>query len=741
MDHQNPPSPPSTPQQALKSTLPPIPKVRYTFECDDDALAHWHVRHFELQEELSAPYSLVLDLTTSEMDIELNQILGDSCSFVLDRAYMQRSVFGIVDQVMSVGVSAGRLHVRLRVVPALTLLRQRINTQIWQDQTVPEILEAVLKKAFADYKREYRLELSHTYEKRDFCVQYRESDFAFVSRLMEEEGITYYFEQNSDCGKEVLVLIDNNAADPELELAGGPEISIISTNEGAAHVESIQDFQWFCTLHSTSVVQRDYSWLTPPSPIVNEDRTSDARGRDREVYDPSERRLHEVLEGERTASMIQDGARQALLKREELAVDGDKAHGTSNVIEFAPGYLFTLDGHLHVDLNRKYLITKVVHTGDMPEENILEGAADAGGERYENHFECMPAEIPFRVQRKHSRPKIYGPQTALVTGPQGEEVHTDEHGRIKVLFRWDRLSPPDENSSFWVRVAQNWAGAGWGSWFLPRIGMEVVVEFLDGNPDRPLVTGCVYNGAKLTPYKLPDEKTKSTIMTQSSLGGDGFNELRFEDIKGNEQVFIRAERNKDVYVKNDAFEDILNNSHQTVQADQFEKTVKNKHTTIEENQEIHVLGNRRMRIGDGDRGGLEHTVIEADKKELIRGNHHHHVEQNHVEKIDQSYVQTMGNNWVIEVGNNQQMKVSGESFLQAATAIIQAGQGITLKGPGGFITIDASGVTIQGTLVRINSGGSALSPQGCEGPEIEDAENAEPTVPEAADDGFRHLRN
>lgn len=658
-------------QQGLRASTPPIPKVRYTFECGDDELAHWHVRHFELEEGLSIPYSMTLDLTTQHTSIETNTLLGDTCVLLIDRATMQRSVFGLIDQVIAVGISAGRLCLRVRVVPALMLLKQRLNTRSWQDRTVPEILKEVLESAFAGYERSVEFTLTQSYNKRDFCVQYRESDFEFVSRLMEEEGIAYYFKHDSEVGREVLVLSDNNTSDPELDLVSGDsEVPIIETNEGGANVESIQKFEWCCTLHSTSIVQRNYSWLSPNSADVYEMRSNDIRGREREVYDPEERRIHEFFDGAKTASMTTDGKRQAQIKQEELASLGQRAKGSGNVIEFTPGYSFVLQGHFQPELDRKYLITRVYHCGDMPEENILEGANDGGGERYENHFECIPFEVTFRPPRVHRRPKIYGPQTALVTGPKGEELHTDEHGRIKVLFRWDRLSAADECSSFWVRVAQNGAGSGWGMWFLPRIGMEVVVEFLDGNPDRPLVTGCVYNGQNATPYKLPDEKTKSTIKSNSSIGSNGFNEFRFEDAKGREEIYLHGQKDWNI--------DILHDKGQTIGHDEVGSVAHDRKRQVGNDEQITVGNNRTRKVGNN-----ESITVGTNQTEFIGVNRAITIGTNDTKNIGANQTITVAAKQSMSIGSTQSLNVGGSQSITVAakqTASIGASQSLKIGG-------------------------------------------------------------
>ncbi|MBX7247164.1 MAG: type VI secretion system tip protein VgrG, partial [Candidatus Sumerlaeaceae bacterium] len=316
------------------------------------------------------------------------------------------------------------------------------------------------------------------------------------------------------------------------------------------------------------------------------------------------------------------------------------------------------------------------------------------------------------------KPVVQGPQTAIVVGPKGEEIYTDQYGRVKCHFHWDRHDKSDENSSCWIRVSQTWAGKQWGAMHIPRIGQEVIVDFLEGDPDQPIITGRVYNGASMPPYGLPANKTISGVISRSSKDGGAanFNEIRFEDKKGEEQIVIHAEHNVDEYVENDFKGQIDGNKYLKIKKDQVEK----------------IEGNLFFTVGKGGNssGGHQDIVIEKDKKELIEGNSHLHVKSARKEKIDGDQSLTVGTNQQEKVGTKHALEAGQEIHLKAGmTVVIEAGLQLTIKGAGGFIDIGPAGVTIQGTLVNINSGGAAGSGSGSSPEAPEDATKADPQAP------------
>lgn len=561
-----------------------LPRVEYGFRSESWTGAPWHVVRVDLVEELSAPYRLELELIVEDLSTDIDAMLGSSCELTIGRGADGRAVCGIVMQLDDRGALGDRRLVRLEIGPALTLLAQRVDTRAWQDRTGPEIVQAVLAEGLAPYRRQVRLALSsQEYVKREYCTQLRESDLAFVARLMEEEGISYYFEHEG--GLETMVLVDHNAGFPLLSTrADSDAVAILDVEAETAGIESVQSFVWTRRLCSTSVVQSDFDFARPEASQVYSAPGTDEGGREREVY------LHDEQ------VFTEDGARRAQVRREQLVVSGKVARGEGNVTEFAPGVRFRLVDHRRVELDRFYVLRRVRHTGECPED-VIERARAEAAPRYVNEYECVPDDVPVRPERRHFKPRVYGPMTATVTGPPSEEVHTDEHGRVKVIFPWDRSSPRDDTSSWWVRVAQSWAGPGWGSVWLPRIGMEVVVEFLDGDPDRPLITGCVYNGRNPPPYPLPGEKTKSSIKSNSSPTNGGFNELRFEDQAGAEEVFLHAERDWNSVVKANKTLTVGGNETDTITMNRAVTVLMNDALTVGMNRAETVGLNRAVTVG------------------------------------------------------------------------------------------------------------------------------------------------
>jgi hypothetical protein len=389
---------------------------------------------------------------------------------------------------------------------------------------------------------------------------------------------------------------------------------------------------------------------------------------------------------------------------------------------------------------KSYVITGIVHWAVEPA--TYEGGGGVTGD-YSNSFTCIPDSVTFRPARITRKPIIRGSQTAVVTGPKDEEIWPDKYGRVKVQFFWDREGKCDEKSSCWIRCMQVSAGKKWGAMFIPRIGHEVIVRYLEGDPDKPIVTGVLYNAGQMPHYHPPDEKTKSYIKTNSTLGGEGFNEIRFDDKKDKEQIFIHGQRNMDVRVLNDSFERIVGNRHQIIGAekdgkksgDQREMIYQDKHLNIKRHQIEHIEGNMELMVGHGkaENGGNQDVVIEKTKKELVEGNSHLHVKKARSEAVGSQSLSTGG--LQEKVTGNHALEAGQEIHYKAGTVLImEAGSQLTLKGPGGFVDIGASGIAVQGTSVLINCGGSAGSGTACKPGGAEDAVPADPKEPTVADD-------
>jgi type VI secretion system secreted protein VgrG len=499
-------------------------------------------------EAISELFSFQLELFSEDRKIDFSLILGQPVHFGVagPEGAHARHIQGIVTSFAQLPSQERAARYRAIVSPSVWKLTRKRGSRIFQQKSVPDILREVLTGFEADY------DLQGTYHPREYCVQYRESDFEFISRLMEEEGIYYFFKHAGDGDK--IVLADSSVSHPEI--AGDPEL-VYDELEGGERDEA-RIFDWQKTQHwdSGRFTLRDHCFELPHSQLQAEkDILPDVQvGKVKhklnvggnspglEVYDyPGEYAKHlECGEEDNLQPVIEESKTFAATGMERIEAVQFAIRGQSNVHLLIPGYRFTLERHFNGD--GPYVITSVSHSA---KEGSFQSTARAEqSDHFSNIFTCIPFALRYRPQRTTPRPRVQGCQTAYVTGPSGEEIYTDKYGRVKVQFHWDREGTNDDKSSCWVRVASFWAGKQWGAIHLPRIGQEVIVDFLEGDPDRPIVVGSVYNAENMPPYSLPDNKTQSTLKSRSSKAGgaDNFNEIRFEDKKGDEEVYFQAEK-------------------------------------------------------------------------------------------------------------------------------------------------------------------------------------------------------
>ncbi|OOG55629.1 type VI secretion system tip protein TssI/VgrG [Rhodanobacter sp. C03] len=527
------------------------------------------------------------------------------------------------------------------LVPWFWQLKLVEDCRIFQNQSIPDIVDTILGELQLG---KHETDLSGTYAPLDYCVQYDESSFDFIGRLLEDAGIHYFFKHDPHEPADVLVISDHQEKDYKGQVTN-LRFAANWTEQYEAVVFALTRRQ---RMRTGRVMMRDFDFTKPTQNLeagVDTMLTVGAQKSFQSFRYPGGYLDHSGGDDRTKLAMEIEEAGHELL-------DGASTH-----LDIRPGVAFQLDDAPNEVLEPAWRTLRAHHRG----ENNLDD--DSGDSYYRNDFSVMPLALPYRPPRDTPRPRMRGPQTAIVTGPAGEEIYTDQYGRVKVHFFWDHLGKSDDKSSCWIRVSQAWAGRGWGAFFLPRIGMEVIVDFLEGDPDHPLITGCVYNGDNTVPYALPGEMTKSTLKSWSSKGGDGFNEIRFEDKKGSEQLFTHAERNRDARVKNDSMEWIGKDRHLIVKGDQLEKVTGDKHLTI---------------TGD----------------------------QN--EKVDGTVSLNAGTNLQQKVGSNAALDAGTEIHLKAGVnLVIEAGATLTLKVGSNFININPSGISMQGTMVMINSGGSA----------------------------------
>ncbi len=554
-----------------------LPEVAYTFTLENGGEAEWRPKNFDMVEGIFDLYELSVQLTTSDLEAELDDLLGAAAELMIERGEFPRYMTGIVRQVEFIGVDHDSLNVVVHIVPALWGLTQRNDSRHWQEMSVPDILKEVLEAPLGEYSRELRIDLNGSYQPREFCAQYRETDYDFARRLMAEEGIYFYFDFTGG-QSEVLVLGDVNDSLPEVLLhQEGAMVALCQENPELESDETLQSFHWKRQLTSTAVVQRDFDWQSPGAPPNDELREPDLRGFEREIYEPGERRYGSA-----------DAAALSKAKLQSLVAVGTIGSGVGNVTGFTPGAHFGLEDHHIPDVATEHVLLRVTHRGTWQDTEVTHSGT---GTTYTNTFETMPFDVPYRPPRTAPRPLVYGPQTAVVTGHG--EINVDASGRVQVSLTWDRVT----GTSCWVRVAQLSAGAGFGAMFIPRVGMEVVVEFLDGNPDRPIITGCVYNGANPPPYDLPGEMTKSTIKTNSSPGGGGFNEVRFEDAAGSEELYFHAQKDMTIQTLNDKNQSTGNDETLAIGNDRTKSVGNNQVESIGVDKSIDVGANHTESIG------------------------------------------------------------------------------------------------------------------------------------------------
>lgn len=611
---------------------------------------------FDGKEAVSQPFEFHLHAVSTNKGLDLTALLNQPISISLrlpDLSY--RHFSGKCRSARMLELDMGLTTYQLEMVPWFWFLTQHTDCRFFLDKTVPDILSEV----FGEHGGQFRLNLTRSYEKRSFCVQYRETDYNFASRLMEEEGIWYYWEHAES--SHTMVLADSPAcvkpcpSQSRVRFAYQP------------HPEEKEDFIHTADLERSyrtgKIFLHEFDFQKRYDPFT---ATVSGKYAEAEKFD---------FPGYKWNGPGIDKVARDWLEMEEWPMHVIRGMGT--VRAFSPGYKFDLAEHFSSGLNRSWLLLAVYHhaEGNNYRSDLEESFS------YTNTIECMPSDKPYRPPRLAIKPTIKGTQTAIVvTDTPGEEIWVDKYGRVKVRFHWDRK----KMNSCWIRVSQAWAGLKWGWITSPRVDQEVVVSFMEGDPDRPVVTGRVYDEMQPVPYKLPDKKTVSTWKSRSSKKGgeNNYNEIRMEDLKGCEQLFIHAEMDRDDRTKKEMREYVGANRHMIVKESQYEK----------------VGVDRELEIGS-----------------------------NRKEKVGSKYSVQVGTEYHNKVGQNYALDAGMEIHLKAGMKVIIEAMQVSLKGAGGFVDIGPAGVAIQGTMVLINSGGAAGSGSG--------ASPDAPKAPHEADDG------
>jgi type VI secretion system secreted protein VgrG len=592
--------------------------------------------------------------------------------------------------------AAGRFFLyRATLVPNFWLLTLESDCRIFQEKTTEEIVREVLGESGIGSDRfAFRLQ-NKSLPPRPYCVQYRESDFNFVSRLLEEEGIFYFFEHSED--RHLLVFADSPVG--YKPIAGKPKVLFNPGSGTVGEEEVVASLTLTRRLRPGRQTLRDFNFEKPALDLTSDEHGSE--GERCELYDYPGSYLEEG-----------QGRRLAQLRLQEQVMYREQAGGSGDCVRFMPGFTFRLHGHEMESANREWLLTEVVHTASQPQ--VLQERASAGGSGYSNRFTAVPSSVAVRPERVTLRPRVYGVQTAIVTGPSGEEIYTDEHGRVKVQFHWDRLGKKDEKSSCWIRVSQPWAGAGFGGLILPRIGQEVIVDFIEADPDRPIVTGRVYHGENRTPYGLPEHKTKSTLKSESSPGGGGFNELSFEDKKGAEEIYLHGQKNWRIAIENDKGQrighdeslSVGNNRDKSVAVDQSERIGADKTIAVGANHTETIAANMSLTVGANKTesiGGMMNLTVARIKNESVALASTENVGGAKALSIGAGYALTVGGAMNTAVGLVQAEEIGlNKKTMVGKGYEISSGDKLKISVGKATIQLDKDGtITISGTKLRI----------------------------------------
>jgi type VI secretion system secreted protein VgrG len=627
----------------MAGDIPRVHEVKSPLPPDASGQSPLLLRQLSAREEISRPFEYVADLLSVQDDIDPNKLLGESMTLLVRLADGRTRYFdGLVSNFAFRGVESGYASYRAILRPWFWFLSRNVNCRIFQEVTVSDVFEKVVKDThgFSDF----RLSLNEQYKTREYCVQYRESDFDFISRLLEEEGIFYFFEHEE--GKHTMVLGDAKSAFSEIEGATGADIPYRAPGEAAVELEHISEWNVLHELQTAKVALDDFDFKKPRVDLLKESTITREHAKAEYEYFDYPGLYYEASDGESLAKV----------RIEEIQAKFKRLIGVSDHRAMTPGFLFNLKEYPRTGEDDEYVLLKTEI--DVESAEIQQQRGDAQN-RFEVKFVAQPAADPFRPPRSVRKPVVYGPQTALVVGKSGEEIWTDKYGRVKLQFHWDREGESDENSSCWVRVSQAWAGSNWGSIHIPRIDQEVVVSFLEGDPDRPLITGRVYNEDMMPPYALPDNQTQSGLMSRSSKGGTAelFNEIRFEDKAGEEKIYFHGQKDFDRVVENN--DTLKVGSSEAADGSQTIEIWKDRTAEIK-------TGNDSLKVSAGER------TVEAAKKITLK------------------------------VGGSTITIEPAKISLSSPEISIQASGNLTAKG-GTMAEVSAGGtMTVKGAIVQIN---------------------------------------
>jgi len=653
------------------------------------------LRSFSGQEGISQLFNFQLDLLSESSNINFDQIIGQNVTFsvVLADENKQRYFNGFVSRFTQLPPEDRLARYQAEVVPWLWFLSCTADCLIFQNLSVPDIIQQVFRSfGFSDFE----LQLRGDHQPWEYCVQYRETALNFVMRLMEQEGIFFFFKHEN--GKHTLVLADAPTAHKPC-----PEQSRVKyeyVGGSRSEEDSINSWRVEQRVRPGKYAIKEYYFETPSNSLL-------ATIKGRVNQNGSDK--YEIFDYPGEYEKRAEGDAWVRLRMEEEEVSHKMINGGSDCRSFVSGFRFDLREHDRRDQNGTYVLTSVTHSAHQPID-YAGGGGEGGGEgfAYSNLFTCIPHAVVYRAARVTPKPLMQGSQTAVVVGPSGEEIYTDKYGRVKVQFHWDRVGKRDENSSCWIRVSHPWAGKGWGSVSIPRIGQEVIVDFLEGDPDRPIITGRVYNAECMPPYGLPAGKVVSGLKTNSTKGGGGYNEMSMDDTKGKEKITIHGQYDMGTTVEHDDTQTIHNNrtigvdgTHtETIKKDTTIKITEGKydHDVVANTAKYHVKGALTENYDDVQKttvtkeieikSNTAHIYLTAAKEiKLVTG-------ESMVQMLSDGTIKIHGVNIEIIGTKEVKMGVGAQNVTCNTQKVITSGAGITTT---------AIGVhELSGALIKIN---------------------------------------
>jgi type VI secretion system secreted protein VgrG len=636
------------------------------------------LERFTGEEAVSAPFHFTLDMVSKSNNVSADALIRQPISINMELSDGgSRVIHGRVSRFVQFGSNDGLTSYRADVVPWLWFLSLSSDCRIFQKLSILEIIKKIFdENGFPDYQ----IKCVKSYPKREYCVQYRESHLDFVSRLMEEEGIFYFFEHSGS--KHTLIVADAASA---VKASVSAKAKMAAAGKDNPTDDVLDRVELETSARTGKVVLADYNPATPSTQL-----RSIASGKHKE----------EVYDYPGNFFVRDEGDRYARIRLEEREAMQVVVRGEGNVRGLQTGSKFDLVGHYRGDMNKSYLLLRVWHSGSV-------GSYHAGTEAqamYRTRFIGIPADVPYHPARVTPKPRVFGSQTAVVVGKSGDEIDVDANGQVIVQFHWDRNGAKDEKSSCRVRVSSTWAGKGWGFIQIPRIGQEVIVDFLEGDPDRPIITGRVYNAEQVPPYALPTHDTQSGVKSRSARGGasDNFNEIRFEDKKGEEELYIHAEKDKKEVVENDNDEEIGHDETITVKNDQS--------VSVGNDQSINVSKNRSKSVG-------------KDETITVGKNRSANVSENESLTVGKNRDQSVGKSENINVGENRSLAVTKDATISVggkrSTSVtkddelnvgknltVSASDQIILRTGDASITMKKNGeITIKGKDIKLDGSG------------------------------------